>query len=63
MADELVYVEYISRWIHQECTFRHRSACRTSAESGEEYVMDGTAYAKPHKKELKSSPKALEREH
>ena len=53
MADELVYLEHISQWVHQERTFRHRSAYRTSAESGQEYLTDGTAYAKPHKKELK----------
>ena len=29
-------VEYISPRIHQEYTFRHRSACRTPAESGQE---------------------------
>jgi len=25
---------HLSAWIHQEYTFRHRSACRTPAESG-----------------------------
>ena len=29
-------MEYISPRIHQEYTFRHRSACRTPAESGQE---------------------------
>ena len=27
---------HLSPWIHQEYTFRHRSACRTLAESPEE---------------------------
>ena len=30
-------MEYLSPWIYQEYTFRHRSACRTPAESGQEY--------------------------
>ena len=29
-----------SPWIHQEYTFRHRSACRTPAESGQEYLTN-----------------------
>ena len=29
---------HLSPWIHQEYTFRHRSACRTPAESGQEYL-------------------------
>ena len=32
---------HLSSWIHQEYTFRHRSACRTSAESGQEYPTSG----------------------
>ena len=35
--------------IHQEYTFRHRSACRTPAESGQEYLATGKAYIKPCK--------------
>ena len=27
---------YFSPWIHQEHTFRHKCACRTPAESGQE---------------------------
>ena len=33
MVEELVDVEYISLHGYQEYTFRHRSACRTPAES------------------------------
>ena len=32
---------HLSSRIHQEYTFRHRSACRTSAESGQEYLTSG----------------------
>ena len=32
---------HLSPWIHQEYTFIHRSACRTPAESGEEYLISG----------------------
>ena len=30
-----------SPWIHREHTFRHRSTCRTPAESGQEYLTEG----------------------
>ena len=40
-------VEYISPRIHQEYTFRHRSACRTPAESGQEYLTSGKEYIEP----------------
>ena len=30
--------EHLSPRIHQEYTFRHRRACRTPAESGQEYL-------------------------
>ena len=30
--------EHLSTQIHQIYTFRHRSACRTPAESGQEYL-------------------------
>ena len=36
-------------WIHQEYTFRHRSACRTSAESRQEYLTSGNEYIEPRK--------------
>ena len=43
-------VEYIlSPQIHQEYTFRHRSACRTPAESGQEYPTSGKEYIEPRK--------------
>ena len=32
---------HLSPQIHQEYTFRHRSACRTPAESGQEYLTSG----------------------
>jgi len=35
--------------IHQEYTFRHRSACRTPAESRQEYLISGKKYIKPCK--------------
>ena len=34
-------VEYISLWIHQEYTFRHRRARGTPAESGQEDPTSG----------------------
>ena len=33
--------EHLSPQIHQEYTFRHRSACITSAESAQEYLTSG----------------------
>ena len=41
MAEEEVDMEYNSPQIHQEYPFRHRSACRTPAESGQEYLTSG----------------------
>ena len=35
---------HLSPWIHQEYTFRHRSACRTPAESGHEYMTSEKEY-------------------
>ena len=35
-------------WVHQEYTFRFRSACRTPAESGQEYLTSGKEYIEPH---------------
>ena len=35
---------HLSPWIHQEYTFRHRSACRTPAESGQEYLTSRKEY-------------------
>ena len=32
---------YLSPWIHPEYTFIQRSACRTPAESGQEYMASG----------------------
>ena len=32
---------HLSPWIHQEYTFRYRSACRTPAESHQEYLTSG----------------------
>ena len=35
---------HLSSWTHQEYTFRHRSACRTPAERGQEYLSRGKEY-------------------
>jgi len=35
---------HLSPWIHQEYTFRHRSTCRTPAESTQEYLTSGKEY-------------------
>ena len=40
---------HLSPQIHQEYTFRHRSACRTPAESGQEYLTSGKEYIEPCK--------------
>ena len=54
---------YVSPRIHQEYTFRHRSACRTPAESRQEYLTSGNECIKPTKtqwmKELGGKPGAL----
>ena len=36
-------------WIHQEYTFRHRSAGRTPAESRQEYLTSGKEHIEPCK--------------
>ena len=36
--------EYLSPRIHQEYTFRHRSACRAPVKSGQEYLTSGKEY-------------------
>ena len=40
---------HLSLRIHQEYTFRHRSACRTSAETRPEYLTSGKEYIDPGK--------------
>jgi len=40
---------HLSPQIHQEYTFRHRSACRAPAESRQEYLTSGKKYREPHK--------------
>ena len=40
---------YLSLRIHQEYIFRHRSACRTPAESGQRYLTSGKEYIDPRK--------------
>ena len=40
---------HLSPRIHQEYTFRHRSAFRTPAESGQQYLTTGKEYIEPHK--------------
>ena len=38
---------HLSPWKHQEYTIRHRSICRTPAESGHEYLTSGKEYIDP----------------
>ena len=40
---------HLSPRIHQEHTFRHRSACRAAAESGQEDLTSGREYTEPRK--------------
>ena len=40
---------HLSPQIHEEYTFRHRSGCRTSAESRQEYLTSGKEYIEPRK--------------
>ena len=40
---------HLSPWIHQEYTFRHRTACTTPAENGQEYLTGGQEYIEPCK--------------
>ena len=40
---------HLSPQTHQKYTFRHRSACRTPAESREEYLTSGKEYIDLHK--------------
>ena len=47
--EEYVDMEYISPQTHQKYTFRHRNACRTPAESGQEYLTSRKEYIDPRK--------------
>ena len=40
---------HLSPQIHQEYTFRHRSACKTPAESGQKDLTSGKEYIEPCK--------------
>ena len=40
---------HVSPQIHQGYTFRHRSACRIPAQSGQEYLTSGKEYIEPRK--------------
>ena len=40
---------HLSPWIQWEYTFRHRRACRTSAESRQEYLTSRKEYIDPRK--------------
>ena len=40
---------HLSPQMIQEYTFRHRSACRTPAENGQEYLTRGKEYIVPYK--------------
>ena len=53
---------HLSPGIHQEYTFRHRSACRTPAESRQEYLTSGKEYIETHKNS-RSSLESLKWEH
>ena len=48
MAEEQVDVDLSPR-MHQEYTFRHRHACRTPTENGQEYLTNGKEYIEPRK--------------
>ena len=39
----------LSLWMHHEYTFRHRNACRTPAESGQEYLTSRKEYTETPK--------------
>ena len=43
------YVVHLSSWIYHKYTFRHRSACRTPTENGQEYLTRGKKYIEPWK--------------
>jgi len=45
---------HISPWIHQEYNCRHRSTCRTPAESGQKYLTSRKECTEPHKTCLSS---------
>ena len=40
---------HLSPWKHQEYTIRHRSICRTPAESRHEYLTSGKEYIEPRR--------------
>ena len=40
---------HLSPWMHQDYTFRHRSACRIPAGSRREDLTSGKQYIAPHK--------------
>ena len=40
---------HLSSQMQEEYTFRHRSACRTPAESRQEYLTSGKEYIEPRK--------------
>ena len=40
---------HLYSWIHQEYTFRHRSACKTPTERGWKYLTRGEKYREPRK--------------
>ena len=35
--------------MHQECTFSHRTTCRTPSQGGQGYLTNGKEYIEPHK--------------
>ena len=49
VEEEVDVCVHLSPRIHQEYTSRHRSACRTPAESGQEYLTSRKEYIEPRK--------------
>ena len=44
---------HLSPQIYQEYSFKHRSACRTPADSGQEFLTSGKEHKEPHKLKIK----------
>ena len=53
---------HLSPWMCQEYTFRHRTACRTPAESGQDYLTSGKEYIEPHKTQLHEGTRGKKQE-
>ena len=53
---------HLSPWIHQEHTFSHRSACRTPAESRQEYLTSRKKYIELHKTQQGKGTRGVKKE-